>query len=58
MEMAFFEYRPTDRVEMVFSMAVPQISVDRMKAAEVVLMAVLMKIPMLLSVESSLHEQV
>jgi hypothetical protein len=56
--MAFFEYRTTDRVEMAFSMAAPQISVERMKAAEVVLMVVLMNTPMLLSIESSLHEQV
>jgi hypothetical protein len=30
-EMAFFEYKPTDRVEMAFAMVVPQISAERMK---------------------------
>jgi hypothetical protein len=58
MVMAFFEYRRPGWVEMVYSSAIPQISVDRMKATEVVLMAVLRNIGKVVSVESSLHKQV
>jgi hypothetical protein len=49
----------TKRVEIVFSMAVSQIiSVERVMAAEAVLMAVLMKFPMLFSIDGSLQAQV
>jgi hypothetical protein len=49
----------TKRVEMTSSMAVSQIiPVERVKATEVVLMAVLMRFPMLFSVDGSLQTQV
>jgi hypothetical protein len=49
----------TKRVEMTSSMAVSQIiPVERVKATEVVLMAVLMRFPMLFSVDGSLQAQV
>jgi hypothetical protein len=49
----------TKRVEIAFSMAVSQmIPVERVKATAVVLMAVLMRFPMLFSVDGSLQAQV
>jgi hypothetical protein len=54
-----FTHNPVERVEMDFSMAVPmRISVERVKDAEAVLMAVLMMLPMPIVIEVSLHEQV
>jgi len=42
LEMDFSEHRSLERMEMDFSMAVPRISVERVKATEVVIMATLM----------------
>jgi hypothetical protein len=59
-ELDFFEHRALqlEWVKTNFSMAVPRISVERVKATAVVIMAVLMRYPMLFSVEGSLQTQV
>jgi hypothetical protein len=41
-EMDFSEHRTLERMEMDFSMPVPRISVERVKATQVVIMATLM----------------
>ena len=65
-EMDFSEHRTLERMEMDFSMPVPRISVERVKATEVVIMATLMMSQMSIAicptpihfVEVSLHVQV
>jgi len=65
LEMDFSEHRTLERIEMDFSMAVPRISVERVEATAVVIMATLMMshmciaiCPMTILVEVSLHVQV
>ena len=54
-----YTHNPVERVEMDFSMAAPmRISVERVKDAEAVLMAVLILLPMPIVIEVSLHVQV
>jgi hypothetical protein len=65
LEMDFSEHRTLERMEMDFSMAVPRISVERVKATEVVIMATLMMsqmciaiCPLTILIDVSLHVQV
>jgi hypothetical protein len=65
LEMDFSEHRTLERMEMDFSMPVPRISVERVKATEVVIMATLMMSQMSIGIclmtiliEVSLHVQV
>jgi hypothetical protein len=65
LEMDFSEHRTLERMEMDFSMPVPRISVERVKATEVVITATLMMSQMFIAicpttihfVEVSLHVQ-
>jgi hypothetical protein len=65
LEMDFCKHRTLERMEMDFSMAVPRISLERVKATEVVIMATLMMsqmcvaiCPMTILIGVSLHLQV